>query len=99
MKSLIVILIAAMALAGCTTVSNTARTLPDGTKELEQQVSVPPFGQVKEGMLDFTAESIGADGSNWQVQSGTAAKDVTTDVNIQTLSLLMRLLGPLLAPP
>jgi hypothetical protein len=94
MKRLLIIL-ALCVMAGCTTVGNTASyTAPDGTiKTLEQKVSVPPFGEVKEGLLDFRAEAIGADGANWVVESGTASTGVTTDVNLDVIRALLQILA------
>lgn len=88
-KALIAALMAALAFTGCTTVTSVARTLPDGTKELTQTVRVTAGGKLDEGMLDFAAESIQADGSNWNVQSGAQSEGASTpDVIAEALKVV-----------
>jgi len=48
------------------------------TKRLEQIVKVSAGGKIEEGMLDFTAESIQSDGSNWAVSSGTRGANLSS---------------------
>lgn len=102
MKRVIVVLVLMAFCLGCTTVKNVARVLPDGTKELEQTVKVSAGGKLKKGMLEFTAESILKDGSNWTVTSGARSEDAWTPNVIKDvrgmMSDLTGLLGPLLAP-
>ena len=89
------IILIALVLSGCTTIGNTATyESPDGTvKTLEQKVKVPPFGNVEEGMLDFSAEAISADGANWNVKSGTVSEGASTDPNIDILRALLQILA------
>lgn len=68
------------------------------TKRLEQTIRVSAGGKVDEGMLNLTAESVAADGSNWTVKSGTNATgaqspDVTGEILQFATSMASQAIG------
>jgi hypothetical protein len=74
-------------IASCTTIQSTATQAPDGTKGLQQRVTVFAGGKLHDGMLDFRAVA-GPDA--WQVESGTTAEGATSPNTIRDLSELLR---------
>ena len=69
-----------LAIGGCITNSSTATSvMPDGTeKTLRQRTIVTLGAKLTDGQLAFGAESVGADGSNWTVTSGTDTNGAQT---------------------
>ena len=96
-KAFFILLI--VALPACTTISTTATQSPDGSRMLEQKITATLGGKLDAGINDFTAEAIGADGSNWLVQSGGQAAGASSPNVFKEFVQAVVQLAPLLAAP
>jgi hypothetical protein len=83
-------LLLVLGLNGCTTITSSASTSPDGTKILNQQVTVFAGGKLDDGMLDFRAE---ASDREWQVESGTSASQADSPNMVRDMTRLIEVLA------